>query len=88
MVARASCGSGVNRLMSQVLLGKILKALYSAAMAFLGGLATVLQDGTTISSLTAGQWVTIMVFTLGAAGGTFGLAGWAGPSVTSGPPKP
>lgn len=74
--------------MSQKVAGKVLKALYSAAMAFLGGLATVLQDGTTLSQLTAGQWVTILVFTLGAAGGTFGLAGWAGPNVSSGPPKP
>lgn len=78
----------MTRLLSQRVAGKILKAVYSAAMAFLGGLATVLQDGTTLSSLTAGQWVTIIAFTLGAAGGTFGLAGWAGPSIDNNPPKP
>lgn len=69
--------------MSQVMAGKIVKALYSAAMAFLGALATVLGDNTTLSSLTAGQWVTIAAFTLGAAGGTFGLAGWQGPNIGS-----
>jgi len=67
--------------MTQLLAGKILKAAYSAAMAFLGALATVLGDNTTLTTLTAGQWVTIAAFTLGAAGGTFGLAGWAGPNV-------
>jgi hypothetical protein len=67
--------------MTQQMAGKILKAAYSAAMAFLGSLATVLGDDTTLTHLTAGQWVTIAAFTLGAAGGTFGLAGWAGPSV-------
>ena len=71
-------------MISQLLAGKILKALYSAAMAFLGSLATVLGNNTTISNLTAGQWVTIAAFTLGAAGGTFGLAGWAGPTIGTG----
>ena len=70
--------------MSQMVVGKILKAAYSGAMAFLGSLATVLGDDTTISHLTAGQWVTIAAFTLGAVGGTYGLAGWAGPSVGGG----
>jgi len=56
-------------------------------MAFLGALATVLTDGVTLGQLTAGQWVTIAAFTLGAAGGTFGLAGWAGPQVGNEPPK-
>ena len=71
--------------MSQMLAGKILKAAYSAAMAFLGALATVLGDNTTLSTLTAGQWVTIAAFTLGAAGGTFGLASWPGPNIGNGP---
>lgn len=39
--------------MSQMVVGKILKAAYSGAMAFLGSLATVLGDDTTISHLTA-----------------------------------
>lgn len=76
----------MNATLTQQMAGKIVKGLYSAAMAFLGGLATVLTDNTHLSDLTAGQWVTIAAFTLGAFGGTFGLAGWAGPS--SLPPKP
>jgi len=70
--------------MNQLLAGKILKALYSAAIMFFGTLATVLQDHQTVSAITEGQWSTIIVFTLGAAGGTFGLAGWAGPSMGNG----
>jgi len=73
--------------LNQKLAGKLLKGLYSAAMAFLGGLAAVLTDHAKLSDLTAGQWVTIAAFTLGAFGGTFGLAGWAGPTV-SGDTKP
>jgi threonine/homoserine efflux transporter RhtA len=72
---------------SQVTLSKILKAAYSAAMAFLGALATVLGDNVTLGQLTAGQWVTIAAFTLGAAGGTFGLAGWQGPNIGDSGPK-
>lgn len=71
-------------MIGQKLAGKLLKALYSAAMACLGALAAVLTDGVRISDLTAGQWVTIAAFTLGAFGGTFGLAGWAGPSRLNG----
>jgi hypothetical protein len=71
--------------MSQVVLSKALKGLYSAAMAFLGGLSTVLQGTEGFTDVTAGQWVTILAFTLGAAGGTFGLAGWAGPKIDGSP---
>lgn len=73
--------------MSQLVVGKLLKAAYSGAMALLGSLATVLGDNTTLGDLTAGQWVTIAAFTLGAIGGTYGLAGWAGPSVGGGAGK-
>lgn len=69
--------------MTQLTYGKVLKGLYAAAMACLGSLSTVLGDNTTLSTITAGQWVTIAAFTLGAFGGTYGLAGWAGPA--SGP---
>ena len=71
-------------MIGQKLAGKLLKGLYSAAMACLGSLAAVLTDGVHISDLTAGQWVTIATFTLGAFGGTFGLSGWAGPSRLNG----
>lgn len=60
--------------------GRVLKGIYSAAMAFLGGLATVLSDDVHIHEITDGQWVTLAAFTLGAFGGTYGLAGWAGPA--------
>jgi hypothetical protein len=74
--------------MTQTLAGKILKAFYAACMAFLGGLATVLQGPEGIGAVTTGQWVTIVAFTMGAAGGTFGLSGWAGPTVPGTAPKP
>lgn len=67
--------------MTQTLLSKILKALYSAAVAFLGMLTMVLVGSTTFSDITDGQWVAAVLFALTAAGGTFGLAGWSGPKV-------
>lgn len=67
--------------MTQLLLGKVLKGLYSAAVMFCGTMATILQDHLTIGSITAGQWFTVSTFTLAAFGGTFGLAGWRGPSL-------
>ena len=70
--------------MSQHLAGKILKALYSAAVAFLGMLTMVLVGSSTFGDITDGQWVAAILFALTAAGGTFGLAGWAGPSTTNG----
>jgi len=60
--------------------GKILKGLYSAAVAFLGSLATVLTGSATFSNVTAGQWVSASLFALVAFGGTFGLAAWSGPA--------
>lgn len=71
--------------MSQQLVGKICKALYSAAITFCGTMATILQDSLTLHSLHAGQWFTIVTFTLAAGGGTFGLAGWHGPSLGTKP---
>lgn len=73
-------------IVKQVTLSKALKALYSGAMAFLGGLATVLTGDATLGQVTEGQWVTICAFTLGAIGGTYGLAGWSGPRVNGSPP--
>ena len=71
-------------MVSQKVMGKALKAAYSGAMACLGSLAVVLVGNTRFADLTDGQWVTIAAFTLGAIGGTYGLAGWAGPTMTSG----
>lgn len=67
--------------MSQLVLGKLLKGLYSAAISVLGSLATVLAGDLTFSDLTDGQWVTCVLAGLVAFGGTFGLATWAGPAV-------
>lgn len=70
--------------MSQNLAGKILKALYSAAVAFLGMLTMVLVGSATFGDITDGQWVAAILFALTAAGGTFGLAGWSGPNIDTG----
>ena len=67
--------------MTQQMLGKILKGLYSAALTFCGTMTTVLQDNEGLGSLHANQWFTIGTFTLAAFGGTFGLAGWSGPKL-------
>lgn len=65
--------------MSQLVVGKVLKGLYTAAVAFLGMLSSNLQGTATFANITDGQWTTIALFTLVGFGGTFGLAGWAGP---------
>lgn len=65
--------------MDQRTVGKVLKGLYSAGLAFLGSLAVVLVGSEPLSQVTTGQWVVIAGATLAAFGGTFGLAGWQGP---------
>jgi hypothetical protein len=70
--------------MTQHLLGKILKAGYSGIVAFLGTLGTSLSNTEGFSGVTAQQWVWISLTSLIAVGGTFGLAGWAGPKVGNG----
>lgn len=67
--------------MSRVTLSKILKGLYAGAVAFLTGLGTALNDDKSLGQLAAGQWVWILLGTVVAIGGAYGLAGWAGPSV-------
>jgi hypothetical protein len=59
--------------------GKIVKAIYAAALAFLSGLSTVLTGSASFTAVTDGQWVVLTAWTLAAAGSVFGLAGWAGP---------
>jgi hypothetical protein len=73
--------------MTQQLAGRILKAIYSGAISFLGMLSTILTGPAHFSDVTDGQWTTILLFTLVAVGGTFGLAGWSGPSVNGGSGK-
>lgn len=70
--------------MSQALLSKILKAVYSGLVALLGMLTTTLQGEQHFSDLTDAQWTSIALFTVVAVGGTFGLAGWSGPKVNGG----
>lgn len=67
--------------MSTKLAGQIIKAIYSGSVAFLGMLTMVLVGSSTFADITDGQWVTACLFGLTAAGGTFGLAGWAGPKI-------
>lgn len=74
--------------MSQRLAGKLLKGLYSAVVAFLGTLGTALSGNESIGAVTAQQWVWVALATVVAAGGTYGLAGWAGPSISGGSSKP
>lgn len=71
--------------MGQNTLGKVLKALYAAAVTALGSLSAALSGNETISHLTSQQWTSIALATFVAAGGVFGLAGWAGPKVNGKP---
>ena len=73
--------------MTQQTLSKVLKAVYSGAVAFLGMLSVILVGNTSFGDMTAGQWVTVSLFALTAAGGTFGLAGWSGPPSNGGSAK-
>lgn len=61
--------------------GRVLKGLYAALVAFLGGLAAILTGATTFTNVTAGQWVTVTLSAVLAFGGTFGLSTWAGPNL-------
>lgn len=70
---------------SQAIVSKVLKATYSAAVAFLGSLGTSISGTQTISDLHDSQWVWIALTTLVAGGGTFGLAGWSGPRINGTP---
>lgn len=71
--------------MTQKMAGQLLKAFYSAAVAFLGSLSAILTGSTTFGSMTGGQWVAIALAALVAFGGTYGLSGWAGPSALAPP---
>ena len=54
-------------------IGQIAKAVYSALIAALSGLATVLVGHATLSDVTAGQWVTIALAALVYGGGVYGI---------------
>lgn len=76
-------------MIGQQTLSKLLKAVYSAAISVLGSLAVTLQGSQTFSDLTDQQWVALCLAGLVAGGGTFGLAGWSGPTTgTTTPNKP
>lgn len=62
----------------------MLKACYAAAISALGMLSTVLSGSTTFAEITAGQWVSVCLFSLAAGGGVYGLAGWSGPARMNG----
>lgn len=67
--------------MTQELASKLLKGIYSAAIAFLASLGAVLVGTEPLSGVTTGQWVIIAGASLAAFGGTFGFAGWSGPKI-------
>lgn len=54
-------------------LGQFAKAIYASLVAGLGSLAAVLVGDSSFSAVTAGQWVTIVLATLIAGGGTYGI---------------
>lgn len=63
--------------------GKTLKALYSGMMSMIGILSVTLSGTQTFTDLTTQQWLLASGVTLGAIGGTYGLAGWSGPTSLS-----
>lgn len=65
--------------MTAQLAGRILTAIYSGALMLFGSLSVTLTGTQTFSDVTTQQWLLVGVWTLGAIGGTFGLAGWSGP---------
>jgi hypothetical protein len=67
-------------MITQQMAGRLLKAVYSAAVSFLGALSTILVGSATFADVTEGQWTTITLTALLAFGGTFGLSTWAGPT--------
>jgi hypothetical protein len=75
--------------MTELTLSKLVKALYSAAVAGLGALGSSLSGAATFASLSDGQVTWIILAALVAGGGTYGLAGWSGPHLNGGnqPPK-
>lgn len=52
---------------------KYAKAIYAGVVAGLGALAAVLVDNASVGDLTDGQWVTVVLATLVAAGGVAGI---------------
>jgi hypothetical protein len=66
---------------SQVALGKFLKATYAAALAFLTGLTTIFTGNQTLGDITEPQWTVLVAWTLAAFGSVYGLAGWSGPTM-------
>jgi len=52
---------------------KPTKAIYAAVVAFLTGLGVPLVGDADLSAITMGQWVAIVLATVVAAGGTYGL---------------
>ena len=66
-------------------MGKLCKGGYSAAIAFLGALGASLTGSEGLGDLHAQQWVSMLLASLVAFGGTYGLAGWAGPVLSDAP---
>jgi hypothetical protein len=65
--------------MGQHTLGKVLKGVYAALVAGLGGMSSVLVGSAGFGQVTMGQWVSVTLSAVVAFGGVYGLAGWSGP---------
>ena len=50
-----------------------VKAIYAASVAGLAALGGLLVNDTSLSAVTAGQWVFVLLATLVAGGGVYGL---------------
>ena len=55
-------------------LGKPVKAVYAALVAFLGSLAVVMVGDVGFGDITDGQWVVSVLVGLTAGGGVYGLS--------------
>lgn len=54
-------------------LKQVAKAIYAGAIAGLGSLVTVLVGDASLGDVTDGQWATIVLAALIAAGGVYGI---------------
>lgn len=58
---------------------EVAKAIYAGVVSALGSLTVVLVGHTSLSQVTAGQWVTTALAALVSAGGVFGISNRTAP---------
>ena len=54
-------------------MAQFTKAIYATVVAALGSLAALLTNDTSLSQITAGQWVVVALAALVAGGGVYGI---------------